>query len=321
LKTIIYLDQSYLINLTKARLGRLPDDNDHGYVELRNLLTTAVQLNRVICPFSSFAKTESEMAPYDVEREVYETLNPLYCGVSFRSFPDVLCSQVRHALAEFLGESVNDEGWRTAFSADPHRQMRSWDPIPLGGGNFSAWTRDVKGYHERRGDDPPIGDFEAQKRFEAVEMIKQLYILPTLAFATGSSDIFWFSALDFRADLLAAFEEHQGTSPDELEELRFLRSLNMLAVPLIDIHSSIRAGMLIYSKDRKVLGSDLQDVLALSTVLPYCDVVTTDRYMKYIITKVGLPAQYGVKVFSAAKEDVLSLAAEVAQVQSSSGAL
>ncbi len=61
-------------------------------------------------------------------------------------------------------------------------------------------------------------------------------------------------------------------------------------------------------------GSDLEDVLAISTVLPYADILTTDRYMKDLVCRLHLDDQYEAKVFSAAKPDVDALCSLVGQL-------
>ena len=48
----------------------------------------------------------------------------------------------------------------------------------------------------------------------------------------------------------------------------------------------------------------MYDVSAIATALPYCDILATDAYMKWLIHQVGLDGKYGAEVFSARKADL-----------------
>jgi hypothetical protein len=321
LKTIIYLDQNYLFNLTRARLGTNPARTDS---LLWEHLLACVQNEVAVCPFSPFRRTESELLGRADERDRYDTASQIYCGVEFREFEEVLRAQARSSLKRFLGAETNPYDPSDAFSTDPHGPCSSAGRLEPPAASFASWTRWVKEYHERHGMPEPSGDFSAHKLVEARAVVESLYLNPAVALSRGSSDIFTFSALDFSLDLFRAHDELMGVeddgSPDMSRIGEFLRSDHMAQVPFIDIHSSLVAGIVVHSQERNVQGSDLEDVLAISTVLPYADILTTDRYMKDLVCRLHLDDQYEAKVFSASEPDVDALCSLVGQLAQSSPA-
>jgi hypothetical protein len=87
----------------------------------------------------------------------------------------------------------------------------------------------------------------------------------------------------------------------------FLKSSVAMSIPFIDIQSTLRAGMLLYAPQRRISGTDLQDVQAISALLPYSDVFTCDSYMKDLITRTGLSDKYGSVVFGGRVKDAVAL--------------
>jgi hypothetical protein len=87
----------------------------------------------------------------------------------------------------------------------------------------------------------------------------------------------------------------------------FLESRELLDSPFTDICGSIWAAIgECYIQGRKVekLKSDFYDTPILATVLPYCDVITTDAFMKEVLVKrFQFDGKYKCKIFSASKTE------------------
>lgn len=279
-----------------------------GYDVLWEQLLAAIERNLAVCPFSSFRRTESELMPeiYDGgigERDLYETASELWCGVEFQGFPEVLRSQVRSSLRRFLGTGSQAYDVAQGFTGYPHAPCESQRLEPPSA-RFASWTQWTKDYHEREGMAPPVGDFSAQKLLEAQATIENLYVRPALSFLQGRSDIWTVSSLEFCTDLWRAYSEFTGIEADGFTTAEFLKSEEMAETPFINIHSSLVAGMIAHTPERRRRGSDLEDVLGISTVLPYCDILTTDGGMKDLVCRLGLDSQYDSRVFSARRSDV-----------------
>jgi hypothetical protein len=92
----------------------------------------------------------------------------------------------------------------------------------------------------------------------------------------------------------------------------FLTSQVLYEAPFIDVFCSIYAAMNVYLPNRKPKASDLDDVAILATILPYCDVVTTDTKMKDLCMRAGLHMKYQVEIFSPGVHDIRALLTRLA---------
>ncbi len=303
MKTIIYLDQNYLSNLTKARLK----GNDHpNYRQLYDLLCEAVHANAIVCPASPSHYNESQMDSR-VE-DFYGTLEELYCGVEFHYFEQIVHAQATAALYRHLGiPQPPQPDWKAAFKSNPHSPFDG----KIGRINRSGHAllieqlRLTKANYEKEPNPVPIGNLEAQKRHEAREFIRFFYPLPNPELSIDS--------LGELESVLSNLLEHKPTWE---EKDKFLRSEQLMAAPFIDIYASLRAAMICWNRTRKPHGSDLEDVMAESTALPYCDVYATDGFMKDLIGQLKLDQKYAAKVFSAQEGDVLALTSSVRDILS-----
>jgi len=317
LKTIIYLDQNYLSNITKARLGTnfYPKVPSH-YLDLYSALREAVGRDLMVCPVSSFHRTESELDTR-LELEIYGTLSELYCGTELRNYPEILQEQTKTALYEFLGkrDTETKARWHEAFESNPHISSQSPAPrLRAPGATFATGTRAVKVYHEQEREPQAVGDLAKQKRFEACQLIFWLYLRSGCLFALGDNDLDTVFMLQYQARLSQEYSDLLGRKPTAFETAHFLASDQMRAAPFIDVYSSLRAGMVVWGAERRPKGSDLNDVFMAATILPYCDVFATDGYIKSLTQRSKLDTKYKLLVFGSHKADVLALTSYVRQL-------
>jgi hypothetical protein len=307
------LDQNYLNNLTRARLGpgfytSLPPN----YFPLWETLISRVEDGSVICPFSDFRRSESELTDPSFERELYATMNLLWGEISFQNFGHIVQCQMNRALAVHLGLGEPAVNWAEAFDSNPQETKSDFASLEPGGGRFTEWTKHTREYHLARGDDPPVGNFSQQKVHEADQLIEYLYIVPAVQQLTGQIQSFTFPMLDFQIALMKEYDRLIGKPPSVTSDVQlalFLKSKGAKSIPFIDIHSSLRASMLVHTPDRNISGTDLDDVLALSALLPYAKIFTSDRHMKDIVGRADLAKKYGTRIFSARRGDIDELAA------------
>ena len=100
-----------------------------------------------------------------------------------------------------------------------------------------------------------------------------------------------------------------GINPQDYEMVnKFVRSSELLDSPFVDINASIQAAIAkSYVQGRKPQTGAFYDVPALSVALPYCDLITTDRFMKgVLISELYFNDKYKAKIFSAGKQDRLA---------------
>jgi hypothetical protein len=80
---IVYLDQNYISNITKARLGMIPNDSAKEFwISLFKDLKNAVVANKIACPSSQFHQEESSF-DRRLELEINKTATQLSYGLEF----------------------------------------------------------------------------------------------------------------------------------------------------------------------------------------------------------------------------------------------
>jgi len=321
-KAIAYLDHNFVSNLTKARLGRIRDVGEQGYyARLLQLLDRLVLDNRIVCPQSTSHELEAEF-DRRLEHEIIATIGSLARGVAFLDDTQVLCNQVTKALCTYLGKHPPEwfGPWAEAFEEDPHapavRDLPAVDArirVP-GRPERARWLKkryveDIRIVRRRRLGQPLT--FQTQIRRETLSLADSCYFEAFRrihdVLVTGHKGI---DALDGTLHALALHRTYceltgvEQTLNLEPQFLAFFQSHEFASAPYVHICSSLHAASLVYSPERQPQQGDLYDMGTMSTVLPYCDIVATDRHMQWLIRQVGLDTQYGVEVFSARKADL-----------------
>lgn len=94
-----------------------------------------------------------------------------------------------------------------------------------------------------------------------------------------------------------------GLSDDPDRLMDFLISSTYKEIPYVDIGSRLLAKII--TSASPIESGDSMDVEHVSTVIPYCDFVVTDRKMKNRIIHLGIDKQYNTKVFCLKETDDL----------------
>jgi len=76
------------------------------------------------------------------------------------------------------------------------------------------------------------------------------------------------------------------------------------SVTFLDIFGRLYASLLVNHNHRPIQTGDATDVQILSNLLPYCHVVTTDKFMKEVVRALKLDERFGSQVFSGTVEDI-----------------
>ena len=89
-----------------------------------------------------------------------------------------------------------------------------------------------------------------------------------------------------------------------ITKFTFFDSKELFNSPFIDILCSISQSLQYHHYEREPQNSDLRDIAILASVLPYCDIVTTDSFMKEVVVKtLHLDKKYNCEVFAANRKD------------------
>ena len=124
--TIVYLDQNYLSNMAKARIGRIKDDDQAKFwLSLFNDLKKAVLADKIACPELEFQRHE---ASYDrrLEEPIRKVIDEISWGLKFHLSTQILESQIYDAAKNFMGKQPEErKPWAIAFRSNPHAPIES----------------------------------------------------------------------------------------------------------------------------------------------------------------------------------------------------
>jgi len=332
---ILYLDQNYLSNLAKARYNFIEEPVEAGlWLELYNILKSAVTADKIVCPESYF---HSKEAMYDsrLEIPIKQVIGELSLGLKFHHWRSIMESQIEDAARLFLGKKLEQtEGWIKVFQSNPQASVKSRMQ--------DVSDKEVRvDVHIRLPEE--VIDYERREKdeFEAIgrEVIKEYCEKPmewsrlvleskkgTINACMGAlaiqsiinqirsdSLLEQMSGYDNYTRLLLLFDKliKIGIDPQNPDMIaRFLESTELLDSPFIEIYSALWA---IIAECRRIQGrdtrgSDLYDVPILAMALPYCDIIATDKFMKEVNNNLlKFNDKYKTEIFSASKEDLMAL--------------
>lgn len=324
-RTLIYLDLNYLSNIAKARSDS-PTSKGEGqfWISLFDVLKRAVLSDRAACPEFELQRDEAEF-DQRIEHAVWEVICELSMGLEFLPWERVLESQIEDAAHRFVGKNPPPrEPWQSAFKSDPDAPAASRMTC-----NAFGIAHQVRVHLS-----PPAGatDHDRQLKKKWRDTARSLLAQPTSAdpynelrvqksafidnlLGSGALKIILKQSVndDLLHRLIAGRNECRlidrltrlgriGITPHIMPD--FVNSDDLLNVPLIDIFCSINTAIVQHYRDREPEGGDLFDVPILAAVLPYCDVVTTDKFMKdVLVNRLGFDEKYRCKVFSASRQD------------------
>ncbi len=331
--TIVYLDQNYLSNMAKARIGAIKDRAvARFWSSLFDDLKEGVLANKIACPQLSFQETE---ARFDrrIEEPVREVIDELSWGLRFHLYQDILETQIEDVARNFVGKQPGKrEPWAIAFESDPYADVDTRMTDVFGvrtrinvhlslpeevaeqdrqlKQTFVDVTQELLNKHvHNRPSDLPEALVESKK--SSVDGYMGNLAIQSIA-QRFQSDSPWdqLSARHQLARLSNLWDRlHQIgiNTHDSRMVMTFLESRELLDSPFIDVFSSIYAVLATHYQHRRMRPGDFYDVPVLATALPYCDVITTDVFMKEVLVQIlRFDDKYKAKILSATRQDRLA---------------
>ncbi len=333
--TVVYLDQNYLSNMAKARYSLIKDkDQAEFWRSLFDDLKEAVLADKMACPQLEFHRHE---ASYDrrLEEPIRKVIDELSWQLKFHPSTSILESQIDDAAKNFLGKQLEErESWAIAFKSNPHApvESRMTDILGIKGQiNVHLSFSDELVEHDRRlkgefanGAVLPVAHQHTYRNwFELVQREKISFVYsfsgPSLLEPVYQHWLKrWYSSSPLGGFVANARIKEVTRFWGKLAEIGidinnptkaadFLTSDELLDIPYIDIYCSIHAAIIRHYPNRKMKQGDFYDIPILSSVLPYCDMVTTDSFMKEIVVKIlHFDDKYKAMIFPATKADRLA---------------
>jgi len=315
----IWLDTSALINITKARSGRLKHEADHKRVtEIDRVVTEKVRAGRLLS-IDSEQRNEAWKSGWD---DFVETLESLSVGTSMRPLLSVQNAQFEVAMMAYLqGASSMRVPLEVFFDEDPvkatdevrRRRMSITVRVPQSEElrrhkrekNQELWA----GLERTRLESVAKGvTFDQQLAAESRATLKayiDLYACAALSHLLDpqmtNRETFWQSMGGMALPEVADLWKHHGGKLAELG--RFFDSEHFRALPQQDIQSRVYAALM--TQREPIKSGDAGDVDHLALVLPIATFVLTDKRMERRLYDLGLDEKWGARVFSLASTDQL----------------
>lgn len=295
-------------------------------------LKKAVLSNKITCPKLDLQEAEA-MFDSRLEEPITEVIDELSWGLEFRLWRSILDCQIEDAARQFLGKPIEERiPCAIAFESDPQAPVESRMTIDIGGtktrvnvhlslpSEVAEQDRKLKEEYEdiaqellNKYRDNPLGwsQLLEQSKKSTVDGYIGEYSQQSIA-KRLAEDSPWsqLSASSDYARLVNFWSRLNLIGIDTGNKdavMRFANSSDLLDSPFIDIFSSIYAVIAAYFPERKSRASDMYDATIMATTLPYCDIITTDKFMKEILVNIlKFDKEYEVKVFSATVKDRLA---------------
>lgn len=326
IKTIIYLDQNYLSNMAKAKLEFINNSDRLFWKDFHNSIKATVFRDSAIYPELEFQRKEARF-----NSRIYDTvcsiINEVSWDLYFNDPLNIAYNQILVSAFSFVGENPPPlESWRIPFNSDPHLPIA--DRMEETGGIFISYSPSGESIKEARNRKSQFKDksINLLKRRQAKygsisnsqsvirskqavvdSLIGQLAVNNINEKAKDNAFLSKFTVLNDLHELHVLFKELNKIGIDIKDNKKAMAFADTLLdnCPFIDISGSIWAAITEYYKcGREPTGGDYYDSVILATVIPYCDIVTTDTFMKEILVKrFKFDKKYNCKIFSENKED------------------
>lgn len=307
-RKVVYLDQMVITNLAKANLGRrLPDELLGPTTRLRDALKAAVrEKQNAVLVESHFHRDESSGIvtgrPHDPEAralfdEIARFMTYYSFGLKISSGIELIEIQAVEIVAHEheLDTLPRELRWRVVLSRDP-QEPNEKNAIKISGDLVVIGVE----WQPRIVEDQPWADTVTKMREDGD--------FPNYEATLARAESEWRNTA-VRDNEYRSWSTRYGRRgmPRSLMDA-FIASERLSTVPYLFANTRLYAHVLA-EKTRPYKNNDKNDVRILSGVIPYSDLVITDRYMADAATRRGLNVAFHTKIL-AATPDGLDEAAE-----------
>lgn len=281
-KTIIYLDQNFISDISKLSLENKKDRVKPILKKVFDVIKIGVDEEKFLSPdgWIHAIETAAESNPA-LKNAIHSHQG--YLGQTSLNPPwEIKNSQFVNALLNYFKiEQDEREMWRSAFRENPNRRMENFKidvHLPnFGLGSMEKSTAEALQKIRDSGVDE-------KKQYQAeIEATRKHY--KTLV----RSDYSW---------VLRKY----NIAVDKAEE--FIDSHEFTQIPNIDIFCQLWSKSLADKERKRGVKGDYNDIEFLSVYMPYCDVIATDNYMKTILQLLKFDEKYNCLLFSMKEDDL-----------------
>lgn len=310
-RPVVYLDQNWLSEITKAQIVGQPCQDKPYFGRLFSAINAGASEGNLVCPTSDFHDTQASFNP-ELRAPIGYVSRTLSHGLSFNSWIKISHNQLVQAALGFAGQEVpSAPWWHIPFNTDPTILMqrepdisKSEHPImveymeevkSIRDSIQTSLSRDFKRERNRKN-----RSYEDEVEYGRIQIFRELHISPAEGVSDGlfskyvAEPIFGLVAIQASErlrDLQKICDKDGG-----LEE--FVKSQQFKSAPHLSINAKLRAADIVHYPEREPDPSLIDDFQIAATILPYSDLFATEKYMAHLIKQAGLDREYGCQIFT-----------------------
>lgn len=309
-KPVVYLDQNWISNITKAHEeGETFSERDY-YMDLFRAIQLGVTDNRFVCPTSRFHESEAAYGSR-VKDSLWYVARLLSRELSFTSPVQISHQQLIEAALEFADLNLPEiPWWVIPFNKDPDAEMDapresdvtvhiSMDELHSEGKRLRDSTS-ASLYEEFKKTRQQHLSYEAEVEFGMKQLFVEGYSgqvnAITLRSIAKSSllPLYTEVAIETLGRCLELIKIcNQGGGLD-----KFLDSPQFAANPFLSVYAKLRAADIVRFPERQPEPSLLDDFYIIASVLPYTTAFATENYMAELIRQTGVGREFNCRVFT-----------------------
>lgn len=309
-KKVIYLDQNFISAIAKVQLGQIKDKR---FTAIYEMLTVLLEEGKIIVPESIFHTIESEWASEIIKAKALEILKSLSREISVKDWRDIFDLQMGRAVAGFFGDVTVRPSRHEAFYKTPKEIPTDtlFDLSVTSGikdlfashiGRRKALSKKLPDKPRKQLPQETLKFFKAEKKGERSALVHDYFKQPYPREHLSNCIV---DAYRINRGPSKIIDRYREFDPDFRRFKEFCNSSELDNVPFLDTVSSLIAAVIAYEEARSPQMGDFYDILIVGTVLPYCDALATDNFMKsLLVVRLGLDKKYNVEVFSKRDDEI-----------------
>ena len=319
-KKIVYLDQNWLSNMTKAHLDGYARVDKGYFTELFKVIQGAIIEDKIVCPTSPIHESESNFSS-QLSADLRSMDNGLSKGLSFNYAHEICDRQLLEAASNFAGVDIPDEPWwQIPFSRDPDlldstfpRATSTLEVFltiqPLMNEKWRVRNEVTapmyRQYKKTRTEhDLSYGD---EVKFSRIQLFREhFYVFDNAELTLKKVSTLW-------EPMVATIHSERQLRLAKLAKIcdlgkgiaQFMRSKEIANTPFLSVRSKLMAADIVHGRLRVPEPSLLDDFDMAAMVVPYANVFATENYLAELMRETGVARDYECDVYTMRQKDSL----------------
>ncbi|MCY9664216.1 hypothetical protein M5X11_04390 [Paenibacillus alginolyticus] len=306
---IIWLDTLAIIEIYKTKIGK---SSDNRVQKLYDLIKMKVVERKLICPLGDHEE--------EIEEDLKDVINNilgLTLGIRFKANEDIQQTQVFKAIKLYETNEIPILTYKDAIYKDPLEEIKTTSPFII-----SVVVNSTSEEISRRKHTKKLNLDELQSAKENYYIDKDFHKqLEDELMGHYSATRYVYETLMYKSRNKVPFTEREFNQINNMLALpltywkryksngltgylEFLKSVEYKNLPFVDINARMTADLFI-SKRKLIDSGDPTDISNISTLLPFCNYVLTDKDQMNRIKRLNIDKKYDTYVYSMSNIDEL----------------